>query len=55
MALKGWERSWGQDGCPWCGQSAEEMMMASGLGFDQALEAHVQECEPAQAEMGRTR
>ena len=41
------------DGCPWCGAPAEEIMAAAGLGFDQALEAHVEECEAAQAEMGR--
>ena len=40
------------DGCPWCGEPADEMMAASGLGFDQALEAHVEECEPAMKELG---
>ena len=38
--------------CPWCGEHSEKMMEASGLGPDQALEAHVQECEPAMKEMG---
>ena len=39
--------------CPWCGESNEEMMAASGLNDPgAALEAHVNECEPAMRELG---
>lgn len=42
-----------QDGCPWCGESAQSMKDAAGVkDFDQALEAHVEDCAPARAEMG---
>lgn len=40
------------DGCPWCGESAEDMKAASGMrSFDAALEAHAMECEPFLEEM----
>lgn len=42
-----------QDGCPWCGESAENMKDAAGVqDFDMSLEAHVEECAPYRAEMG---
>jgi hypothetical protein len=41
------------DGCPWCGAPADDMMDEAGTkNFDLALEAHVEECEAAQAEIG---
>lgn len=41
------------DGCPWCGQSAADMMAGAGVqSFDTALEAHVEDCEPYLAETG---
>lgn len=42
-----------QDGCPWCGESAQNMKDAAGVrDFDQALEAHIEDCAKARAEMG---
>jgi hypothetical protein len=39
--------------CPWCGESEESLVAASGLSPESALEAHAAECDSFVAEQGR--